>query len=95
MTDDVTVTVFHAEWCGPCTQQEQKFEDFGFEDRVDASVDHVDVETDDGQDRASVNEVRSLPTTIIFEDDDEAQRFIGVTKPAKIVSTVERLTGEE
>ncbi len=68
---------FHADWCGPCKNQDPILEELS-EDYPDVDFEKVDVEAD--QETANDYSVRSLPTLVIENDDGVVQRFVGVTQ---------------
>lgn len=84
---------FHADWCGPCKQQDPIVEDVreNWEDNDDVSVQKVDV--DNEEEMANQYQVRSIPTLIVLtEDDDETTeftRFVGFTEEDDINEAIE------
>lgn len=73
-----TLLSFHADWCGPCSQQEPIVDEI--EDTTDVSVEHYDIDTDDGMEMANEYSVRSVPTTIVLDDErDVIEQFVGLT----------------
>lgn len=82
----VYVTEYQAEWCGPCDQQEEIFEDVKEEWEDEEKVEFEVVDIDEDQERAQQKSVRSLPTIIIETEEEtdestrsEYERFVGVT----------------
>jgi len=83
----VTILDFYANWCGPCKTQDPILENVQ-EEASDVSVTKINVD----EDKESANEyqVRSLPTLVILDEDDEmVERFVGVTQKDAILSAVE------
>jgi len=77
----VTLIEFHADWCGPCDQQEPIVEE------LDSEYEDVPVEFEDigeGDSRAQKYSVTSLPTIIILDDGDVEERFTGLTQKADL-----------
>lgn len=70
---------FHADWCEPCSQQEPILEQI-----EDNGVDVEWIDVDDQTDVANEYTVRSVPTTIVLEDGDPVERFVGVTQADEI-----------
>lgn len=83
----VTILDFYADWCGPCKTQDPILEQVE-EDVDDVVVEKVDVDAD--QETANEYQVRSIPTLVILDsDEDIANRFVGVTQKSDIVPAVE------
>ena len=73
---------FGAEWCSPCSAQDDILESV---DTV--PVEHIDV--DESGERATEYNIRSVPTLVILNDGEEIERFIGVTQLEQIESAIE------
>ena len=76
---------FTASWCGPCQQFKQIMEGLKSDG---LPIEIIDI--DSNEDLARKFLVRSVPTTIIMEDDKEIERFIG----AKTKQLIENRLGE-
>ena len=76
---------FSAEWCSPCSEQKNRLEEY------DATpVVEIDVDSDEGMDRANVYTVRSLPTMVLLDDNDQpVERWTGLTEVSEIEESVE------
>ena len=70
----LVIVDFHAEWCGPCKQQAPILEQLAGEDKV--SVAKVDI--DQHQQLAQSQQVRSVPTLIVFREGTPTERLVGV-----------------
>lgn len=71
--DQKTVVKFSASWCGACKQLDPVIDEI----RNDGySVQTIDI--DSNQDLAMKYNVRSLPTTIVFNGSDPIKTIIGV-----------------
>ena len=83
---------FHADWCGPCGQQEEMLEDF--EAEVDEEVVQVErIDVDENTDRANEYTVRGLPTLVLLNDNGEVvTRFTGLTQPDELLDAVSSST---
>tara|TARA_A100001011_G_C14068515_1_gene739220 strand:- start:267 stop:515 length:249 start_codon:yes stop_codon:yes gene_type:complete len=76
---------FTASWCGPCQQFKPIMEGLKSDG---LPIEIIDI--DSNEDLARKFLVRSVPTTIIMEDDKEIERFIG----AKTKQLIENRLGE-
>ena len=66
---------FTASWCGPCKSFKPIIKELIAEG---LPIEIVDIDTNENLAR-KLN-VRSVPTTIIFSDDSEVERFVGAKK---------------
>ena len=65
---------FYADWCAPCKQQTKILE------KASIEVEAINVEDDEYVDMVEELKIRSLPTMIVVDDDNnELKRFIGLT----------------
>ena len=74
----VALVDFWAEWCGPCRVFAPVLEELAAEYADRVSVRKLNV--DEGKATAAKYEIRAIPTTIVFQDGKEVERFVGVTK---------------
>jgi len=74
----VALVDFWAEWCGPCRAFAPVLDEIATEYAGKASVGKLNV--DEGRTTAAKYEIRAIPTTIIFRDGKEVERFVGITK---------------
>jgi thioredoxin 1 len=72
-----TVKDFHAEWCGPCKQQDPIIDELA-EKHPDVTFEKVDV--DDDPETAQQYGVRSVPTIVVERDGEIVEKFIGLTQ---------------
>jgi thioredoxin 1 len=80
---DAEILFFHAEWCGPCSQQEPIMDEI--EDaHDDVTVTWLDV--DDHTELANQYNVRSVPMTVVEVGGDVEKSFMGVTQRDDIES---------
>lgn len=63
-----TIIKFSASWCGPCKQLKPVFDDV-VKDISDIKV--VDIDVEEHPEIASKYKIRSVPTIVITDDNDE------------------------
>jgi thioredoxin 1 len=85
--EDKVIIDFWAEWCGPCKMMTPIFEDTADEMKDKAKFGKVDV--DDNQDLAQRFGVMSIPTTILFRDGHQVDRFSGVLPKEELIKKIE------
>ena len=74
--EGVTLVDFYADWCGPCKMITPHLETVAKELEGKASIIKIDV---DGSQRiASMYQVTSIPTLILFKKGEEVDRIVGV-----------------
>ena len=71
---------FYADWCGPCKALAPKLEELE-KQMTDLSIYKVDV--DNKIDIAAENQVRAMPTLILFKDGKEIARQVGLVQDLK------------
>lgn len=81
---------FKASWCGPCKMQTKEFE----ENPVDVELVPIDIDEDD-KDLATKYSIRSIPTMILLSDNEELNRWTGITKSSIINEFITGLTQTE
>ena len=72
----LTLMDFNAPWCAPCRTQEPILERLSIQYEGKATISAMNV--DENQDIAATLGIQSIPTMIIFKDNKEIQRFVGV-----------------
>ena len=86
--NDVVLTDFYADWCGPCQMIEPIVERLAAE--TDAAVAKVDV--DANQQLASAYGVRGVPTLVLFADGEQVEEIVGLQGEEQLRSLIERYT---
>lgn len=81
---------FKASWCGPCKMQTKEFE----KNPVDVELETIDIDEDD-KDLATKYSIRSIPTMILLSDNEELNRWTGITKSSIINEFITGLTQTE
>ncbi len=72
----LTLVDFYADWCGPCRMMEPIVHELADELDGKAKIAKLDIEA--AQKTASIFNVTSIPTMILFKDGQEAKRIVGV-----------------
>lgn len=72
----VTLVDFHADWCGPCRMIAPIVEKLATTFSGSAVIAKVDV--DKAQQTATVYQVTSIPTLILFKNGQEIERIVGI-----------------
>jgi len=86
--NDVVLTDFYADWCGPCQMLEPIVETLAAE--TDATVAKVDV--DANQQLAAAYGVRGVPTLVLFADGEQVEEVVGVQGEEQLRSLIGRYT---
>ena len=73
---------FWAEWCGPCRMYGSILEKFS-EENPDIVIGKVNV--DSAPEAAAKYSIRSIPTTIVFNDGEVVNKFPGALSKEKLV----------
>ncbi|MCD2203953.1 thioredoxin [Halobacterium sp. KA-6] len=85
---DVVLVDFYADWCGPCQMLEPVVETIAAE--TDATVAKVDI--DANQQLAAEYGVRSVPTLVLFADEQLVERLIGMQDESRLRTVIENHT---
>jgi thioredoxin len=88
ISNKVLVLDFWAPWCGPCKQYGPILDTFS-DANSDITVGKVNV--DENQTLAAKYGIRSIPTTVIFQNGQLITKFTGVTPQSKLEQLVEPL----
>jgi thioredoxin 1 len=71
----VTLVDFYADWCGPCRMLHPVIEEVAKEM---SDVAFVKVDIDKNQKSASMMQVTSVPTVVLFKEGKEVSRLVGL-----------------
>jgi|LGVF01.1.fsa_nt_gb thioredoxin 1 len=85
--DGVTLADFNGPWCAPCHSQEPILEKLAGQFQGKASI--VTMNVNDNQDLAMKLGIRSIPTLIIFKNNKEVQRFVGLQPETTLSEALE------
>ena len=89
--EGVTLADFNAPWCAPCHTQEPILEKLADQFKGKASVAAMNV--DQNRDVAMQLGIRNIPTLIIFKNNEEIERFVGVQSEAVLSEALEKALG--
>lgn len=84
----VVLKDFHAEWCGPCQQQDPIIDELEDDWGDGIEVERIDIDED--PDTAQQYGVRSIPTIVIENDDEVVEQFTGLTPRERLESVLEQ-----
>jgi len=85
----LTLMDFNAPWCAPCRAQEPILEQLSTQYEGSAVIAAINV--DENQDVAALLGIQSIPTMIIFKNNKEIQRFVGVQSEGTLSEVMDRL----
>ncbi len=85
----LTLMDFNAPWCAPCRTQEPILEQLAIQYEGKASIAAVNV--DENQDIAASLGIQGIPTMIIFKNNKEIQRFVGVQSESALSDAMDKL----
>jgi len=85
----LTLMDFNAPWCAPCRAQEPILEQLSIQYEGKALISAMNV--DENQDIAAMLGIQSIPTMIIFKNNKEIQRFVGVQPQSTLSDAMDRL----
>ncbi len=86
--NDVVLTDFYADWCGPCQMLEPIVENLAAD--TDATVAKVDV--DANQQLAAAYGVRGVPTLVLFAGGEQVEEIVGLQGEDELRSLIESYT---
>lgn len=81
---------FYADWCGPCKKQDPILEEVEEEWEDNDVIEFEKVDIDENSELAQNFSVRSIPTIIIIEENDDGEfgelyeRFVGIANEDEI-----------
>lgn len=80
---------FNAPWCAPCRLQEPILTKIA--DRFDGRVGVAVLNIDNHQNIAKELGIQSIPTLVIFKNNKEIQRFVGLQPEVALAVALEKL----
>lgn len=88
ISSGVTLVDFYADWCGPCRMMEPVIEELASEMNGKATIAKLDIEA--AQQTTSTYNVTSIPTLILFKNNEEVERFIGVKSKDELTRIISK-----
>ena len=78
---------FWAEWCGPCRMVSPMLEELAEDYRGMVKIGKLNVDENPGA--TTLNQIRSIPTLIIFKDGEPVDKIIGAVPKSRLVELIE------
>jgi thioredoxin 1 len=86
ISSGVTLVDFWAEWCMPCRMQAPIMEKVAEKMGPEATISKLNV--DENSEVAARFGITGIPTSILYKDGEEVQRFVGVQSEATLVEAI-------
>ena len=83
----VTLVDFNAPWCAPCRVQEPIIDRLS--DRFEGKAMIAALNIDGHQDLAGQLGIEGIPTLILYRDNEEIYRFVGLQQESSLVRSLE------
>ncbi|HUV07278.1 MAG TPA: thioredoxin [Spirochaetia bacterium] len=87
ISEGVTIVDFWAEWCMPCRMQAPIMDKVA--EKMGERVVISKINVDENPNTAVKFGITGIPTSILFKDGKEAQRFVGVQSEAALMRAIE------
>jgi thioredoxin 1 len=79
---------FWAPWCGPCKTMAPVLDELA--SAYEGEVRIVKLNADNNKDQSVWNQVRGLPTLILFQDGVERERVVGMTTKSRLAALFDK-----
>jgi thioredoxin 1 len=91
ISEGIILIDFWAKWCGPCRQIAPIIEEIAEHYANDEKITIAKVDTDENQDLAISNNIRSIPSILIFKNGELQASFVGVKSKEFLINEIEKL----
>ena len=88
----VVMVDYHAKWCGPCRAMGPAIDNIAAKYEGRATI--AKINTDENQETAVKNGIRSIPTIIFYKDGNVMKTLMGSQSEATLADTLNELIGE-
>lgn len=88
-TNKLVVVDFYADWCGPCKMMAPILEQIAIEMNGDLEI--IKVNIDEESTLANQYSIMSIPTLLVFLDEDLVAKVTGFQQKEKIIATITKL----
>ncbi len=78
---------FWAEWCGPCRMVSPMLEELAEDFSGMVKIGKLNVDENPGA--TSLNEIRSIPTLMLFKDGEPLDKIIGAVPKSRLVDLIQ------
>ncbi|WP_396211391.1 thioredoxin [Flavobacterium sp.] len=85
-SDKPVLIDFYATWCGPCQMLSPILKDV--KDSLGERISIIKVDVDKNQELASIQQVRGVPTMLLFQNGKQLWRQSGVVSKEEIIKTI-------
>lgn len=91
ISEGITLVDFWAIWCGPCRQIAPTIEEIAKHYENDSEITIAKVNADENQDLAVANNIRSIPSILIFKDGELKASFVGIQSKDFLINEIEKI----
>jgi thioredoxin 1 len=85
-SDKPVLIDFYATWCGPCQMLSPILKDV--KDSLGERISIIKVDVDKNHELASIQQVRGVPTMLLFQNGKQLWRQSGVVSKEEIIKTI-------
>lgn len=89
----IALVDFNAPWCAPCLAQEPIMERLAEQYAGKALIAAINV--DGIQELAEKLGIQGIPTLVLYKDNKEVQRFVGLQRESSLVVSLDKVLGPE
>lgn len=85
----IKVIDFYTNWCTPCKQLSPILDDIAKENNH-ITIEKIDIEDDKNEELVLQHTIYSIPTLIIFKDDEQVDRIVGMVSKNRIMEVLNK-----